>query len=49
MSIDAHGLKIQGRGYPKFLTKSQRGAGGSRLSGKFAKGFPLFWVLLHFY
>jgi hypothetical protein len=33
--IDAHRLKIQGRGYLKFLPKSQ---GGSRLSGKIARG-----------
>jgi hypothetical protein len=46
MAIDAHGLKIQGRGYLKFLPKF---LGGSRLSGKIAMGLPLFWVLLHFY
>jgi hypothetical protein len=47
-NMDAHGLKIQGRGYLMFLPKSQ---GGSRLSGKIAKGVPLFRVLflLHFY
>ncbi len=40
-SIDAHGLKIQGRGYLRFCP------GGSRLSGKTARD-ALFWVLLHF-
>jgi hypothetical protein len=39
---EAHGLKIQGRGYRKFLPKSQ---GGSRLSGQIAMGVPLFRVL----
>jgi hypothetical protein len=34
---DAHGLKIQGTGYLKFLPKLL----GSRLSGKIAWGDPL--------
>jgi hypothetical protein len=42
--IDAHGLKIQGRGY--LMLKP---LGGSRLTGKIAWGVPLFRVLLHFY
>jgi hypothetical protein len=38
-SIDAHGLKIQGRGYLKFLLKS---LGGSWLSGNTAiEGLPI--------
>jgi hypothetical protein len=45
-SIDAHRLKIQGRGYLKFLPKF---LGGSSLSGKNARGIPLFQVSLHFY
>jgi hypothetical protein len=45
-SIDAHGLKIQGRGYLMFFAKIPR---GSRVSGKIAWGVPLFRVLLHFY
>jgi hypothetical protein len=36
--IYAHGMKIQGRGYLKFLPKS---LGGSKLSGKIGKGVPL--------
>jgi hypothetical protein len=48
MNIDAHGLKIQGGGvwdvFAKFL-----GGGGSRVSGKIARGVHLFFVLLHFY
>jgi hypothetical protein len=46
--IDAHRLKIQGRGYLMFFAKIP---GGSRLSGKIAWGeeVPLFRVLLHFY
>jgi hypothetical protein len=40
-TIDAHGLKIQGRGYLIFLPKSLVG-GGSRLSGKIAwRGPPI--------
>ncbi len=48
MFIDAHGLKIQGRGYGMFLPKF---LGGSRVSGQIAWGVHLFWVLLllHFY
>ena len=38
--IDAYGLKIQGRGYLKFLPKSL--GGRSRLSGKIARGSPYF-------
>ncbi len=41
MCIDAHGLKIQGRGYLMFLPKS---LGGSRLSVKIARvgeGLPI--------
>ncbi len=45
-NIDAHGLKIQGRGYLMFFAKIPR---GSRLSGKISSGVPLFRVLLHFY
>jgi hypothetical protein len=41
-SIDAHGLKIQGKGYLMFLPKSLGGGGGSRLSGKIAGGSPYF-------
>ncbi len=37
--IDAHGLKIQGRGYGMFVPKFL-GGGGSRVSGKIAKGGP---------
>ena len=44
--IDAHGLKIQGRGYLMFLPKF---LGVSRVSGKIARGVHLFCVLLHFY
>jgi hypothetical protein len=39
MAIDAHGLNIQqGRGYLKFLPKF---LGGSRVSGKIARGPPI--------
>jgi hypothetical protein len=38
LNIDAHGLKIQGRGYLMFFAKIPRG--GSRLSGKIAWGGP---------
>jgi hypothetical protein len=48
VAIDAHGLKIQGRGYLMFFAKIP-GGWGSRLSGKIAWGVPLFQVLLHFY
>ena len=41
-SIDAQGLKIQGRGYLKFL--SNRLGVGSRLSGKIARLPPYFGV-----
>ena len=44
--IDAHGFKIQRRVYLKFLPKFQ---GGSRLTGKIARGVPLFRILLHLY
>jgi hypothetical protein len=37
VTIVANRLKIQGRGYLKFLPKS---LGGSRLSGKIDRGFP---------
>jgi hypothetical protein len=41
--IDAHGLKIQGRGYGMFLPKFLRGGpGGSRVSGKIARGYTYF-------
>jgi hypothetical protein len=36
--IDAHGLKIQGRGYLVFFAEIPRG--GSMLSGKIAWGGP---------
>jgi hypothetical protein len=39
MAIDAHGLKIQGRGYLKFLPNF---LGGSRVSDKIARGSPYF-------
>jgi hypothetical protein len=39
--IDAHGLKIQGKGYGMFLPKFL-GGGGSRVSGKIARvGLPI--------
>ncbi len=41
-----HRLKIQGRGYGMFLPKF---LGGSRISGKIARGVHLFCILLHFY
>ncbi len=45
--IDAHGLKIQGRGYLMFFAKIPRGGQGfqEKLPGR----VPLFRVLLHFY
>jgi hypothetical protein len=44
VSIDAYGLKIQG-GYLKFLPKSR---GGSRVSGKIARGSPLILGFIAF-
>jgi hypothetical protein len=38
MGIDAHGLKIQGRGYLMFFCQNPQG--GSRVSGKIAWGGP---------
>ncbi len=42
---DAHGLKIQGRGYMMFFAKIPRGVKAFR---KNCLGVPSFWVLLRF-
>jgi len=47
LGIDAHGLKIQGRGYLLFFAKIPRG--GQGFQEKLPGGVPLFRVLLHFY
>jgi hypothetical protein len=46
-NIDAHGLKIQGRGYGMFLPKFL--GGGPGFQEKLQGGVHLFCVLLHFY
>ncbi len=45
--IDAHGLKIQGRGYLMFFAKIFRG--GQGFQEKLPGGVHLFCILLHFY
>ena len=45
--IDAHGLKIQGRGYGMFLPKFL--GGGQGFQEKLPGGVHLFCVLLYFY
>ncbi len=45
--IDAHGLKIQGRGYLMFFAKIP--SGGQDFQEKLPGEVPFFRILLHFY
>jgi hypothetical protein len=45
MIIDAHGLKIQGRGFGMFLPKFLGGGGGQGFQEKLPGGVHLFCVL----